>query len=895
MDVTYTSNKYKTVTFPPKVSTNLYDLAQEYKKKNLEFDKEIVMGEKIERNKIIPSGNVVKDIFSSTGKFFTKKFLLYENTTIKFKDLNPFVKKFNGKDYYIFDNKNTAIFLNSLYSKLGLNLEAKSDLFGKKINLYFPKDINTSWFIKKYISIESSSAPIEISELKPYVKGDVTNYKAYSIALNQNEGAQIEAEVNGAIIKVKKVNNDAVTWVKSTHGKDITENDKTKRTGWGKVLIDLPLYNNNLIDVYYGSVENVNGESIVEVAFPIYVTIEDMLTNKSLFDKYNTILFDSVNFFNAAYISVLKGLPTDQKTGILKKLIDLLPSETKELNKRLGASSRAMNLYLGLKKAFIGILRRIRILFDAFSIKDLNNLLNAINIFNNKRNFIIKKRKNSAPEKIYIDFLSIGEFVIEKNLNLIKGEIQSNNIKWGINKTFNLKNVDEIKNAVSDLASFYSLYKYLDPLNLYSIVSAEAIVAEVKIDFAEERKKVVNDAILDLNSMAFQGSKDYLSTMHKKYKYSGESFESFTVKKYKNFVESFIKNLTYAVEKFLVAYHTKLGAVDTNIPSTKEITRYISDIVGLYMFENDYLVVAKNITYSILKDSNINKTIPYDEEIFGIAVGNVPHEDMLDDVNNRLINTTALKNDLVDIRRDYIEMFLFFITCYSKLEKWYNKTNNLEMFASSDSNVTLVDLLRNIQNASGIKFKQDFFDRVTKLDSSRGFMDINFNTLKNIGQFVLHDFYSDGITGFIDIEPIKAKKLEENVENDGEIIDRNIVPVSNIIIEEFPDNVIRGNMDVSDYAKLNEIEDINMIRNEESGYQDNNNLNSVDISEAPSKTSASTYLSNFKKEINELKNRRDFSQKRGRRFEAREEIANKAKKYVDKNINTRTTRSMVRK
>lgn len=815
--ITYASNNVKTVMNPSNVSNlgNLYDLAKEYKTKLTKFDENITYNEIRTKEKIIPSLNVVKDIFSSSGKFFSKKLLIYDNITLQFKDLQNIFEvkqKIENVDYsyFIFDKNKTTALLNLIYSKVGINLKANSDLIGKKINLYFPKDTNNTWFIRKFVTIESSSAPIELVSLAPLaISNEPNTYKSYNVDLGGLSGINnntVDADIIGGKVKISKIGNDSVTWLRSSWGK-VSEVNNARKKGWGKILIDLPLYNDTLVDVYAQSVDSsVFRDSTVEVAFPIYLNIEDLLTNSSIFSKYGSHLLDNVNFFNVSYITNLRSLPSAD--GI-KKLTDLYLSESKENKKNISRYAKAMSIYLSLKRAYIGILRKIRSLFDAFSIKDLNRLLKSISVFNNKKNYIVKKKKvvdgqNNASFLRTIqsvDLTILSGFVNSKNLNVVTKDIVNNVIEWGKTKTFSLKSSSDIQKAIEDLATFYNDHKYLDPLNLYSVISAQNILSEVRADVANHRKITLDEQLAKINVMAANGSSLAFNAIKK---LAGDSVVSVYMHSiYDNYYKGFIKNMSEVVLTYLDEYIKDVSPNYQYIPDFKnELGKLVIAEFRLnYLDPKPYEIMTR--LFGVLLDQTSIYKIPFSREsVQKILVIN--ESNVKEPIKKKLLAILALNYIVNEFRDKLKESMNYFLNTLLEFEKWYSNTITLVNFnLGSFSNTDPVTILENISNSTKIKFTDGILSMVKEAynqSSKNTFIDFQLFNYHLLGHEVFAMRCNDGFGKIIDLKAAIEKKMSENESQIPIVSDPNVINIptgfipSNQQSDEFDISMSEGNV-----------------------------------------------------------------------------------------------------
>lgn len=835
--ITYTSNNVKTVMNPSNVSNlgNLYDLAKEYKTKLTKFDENITYNEIRTKEKIIPSLNVVKDIFSSSGKFFSKKLLIYDNITLPFKELqNIFEVKLKIENveysYFVFDKIRTSALLNLIYSKVGINLKANSDLIGKKINLYFPKDTNNTWFIRKFVTIESSSAPIELVSLAPLaISNEPNTYKAYNVDLGGLSGmvnSTTDMDIIGGKVKISKIGNDTATWLRSSWGK-VSEVNNARKKGWGKILIDLPLYNDTLVDVYAQSVDSsVFRDSTVEIAFPIYVNIEDLLTNTSVFNKYGSYVLDSVNFFNVSYITNLRSLHSLE--GI-KKLTDLLPTDTKENKKNISRYAKAMSIYLSLKRAYIGILRKIRTLFDAFSIKDLNKLLKSISVFNNKKNYIVKKKKvvDSQNNASFlrtthpVDLTLLSGFVNTKNLGVVTRDIVNNVIEWGKNKTFSLKTSSDIQKAIEDLASFYNDHKYLDPQNSYSVISAQNIVSEVRADVSNQRKILLDAELEKINFLSQTGSSRAFNALKA---LAGENVVSVYMgniysKYYKNFVKLMGEVVYYYMETYLYQVNPNI-ALPSNF--NEEVTKLlVAEFKANYLEPDLYGIMRK--LFATLLDQTSPLQIPYVEEtaknvlLVNETIILAPLKKKLNTIMSYNITVNEFRDKLKEATSDFLNVILEF-------EKWYNNSNKLHSIdVNLFSSINPVELFEAISNLTKIKFSDGVVNDVK--DSFKVFsttMTIDYQILNYFvfGYEVFGMKCKDGLGKIIDLKAAIEKKLSEN--------ENQIPVVSDPSIIVLPTILISSNQQVADYDVEMGAQNINNQSQELTGNQIKMEVKSTD-------------------------------------------------------------------
>lgn len=529
----YTSLKYTTEFGIPSAykAPDLHKAAIEYKKNVTRFNNELIGNEVITNKNIGPNENLIKDIFTPSGKFLSKRLLIWVNGKITY---NNFKELFTGNlnSEAEFSEKTTSKLLKFLYRNHGI--EANNEiLMGKKVYLYIPKNLNTSIKMAKKLTIESSSAPIVLAKTTNIVEGEEVKIEkevynnlirtnVYNVDLSNlnNVNNKKELTTNGAVIDVIREGSDVQTWVKNTYYK-ITERSIKSKQGWKKAIIDFPLYDRRLIDVY--KIDHVSGvdDTSIEVTYPISVTLEDILTNPKL-ASFKDWMYDNVNLFNITLMRILKDSRQNlgQQGEALIALLAKKDMETTDERKKINHLSKTMSLYLGLKKKLVIIMRKIRKLTEAFSIKNLNDILKSVQGFNDKKLFTTKIKKTKSekrkvPGKI-LQLTDLNGVCNVKWITLLKKFSGEGGYPFlGKDVKVSLSSPDEVKKTVRELFKLLEEGREMDSKTFYDVIDVDdvqnIIEASVVENDEEERNTVINgigDKLLNLEKEFRKSIKD---------------------------------------------------------------------------------------------------------------------------------------------------------------------------------------------------------------------------------------------------------------------------------------------------------------------------------------------------------------------------------------------------
>jgi hypothetical protein len=420
----------------------------------------------------------------------------YVKTTMKYADFKRFfgVTSENnpGNVYYLFDEERTSLCLSYLHKQKMLPIDPiHIKYLGKKINFYIDKDSRrsggTKWTLSKQMTIESTSAGSKISNLKNVFNAE-TKTQSYSIDISDSdiENTIIVNTIIGDIQVWRNLDGDKTSWLLI---KTYKNNSKTsgKNIGWGKSLIDLKIPNTDISEVYMSFGTEPTNDKEIEISFPVVCTIEDILSSPIYFSLLGEKMFSTVNFFTSSHILLLKQYFTEDKIqnyvgvagAILKKFLLLSSSSetiVKEELKVINKLSKCFSLFSSMRKTHITILRRIKNVIENFTIREFNILLKAISTYNTKKNFTLKKPKNQATVKIYLNLTEIKDYVSSNEYSLISGDIVGNEIKWGSNITLEKLEADGIKKLLVVLLEHYLKAQDLDPQNYYFFTSKEDIL-----------------------------------------------------------------------------------------------------------------------------------------------------------------------------------------------------------------------------------------------------------------------------------------------------------------------------------------------------------------------------------------------------------------------------------
>lgn len=606
----FTSLKYTTeFKLPPYNNKTLYNAAIDYKKSVNTFNNEMVGYETITKKGIIidEKDKLIKDVFTPSGKFLSKRNLIWVNEKITYADFKSYFYNSQTKEL-VFSEKTTNNMIKSIYNKYGISVD-REVIGGKKVLLYIPKSLNSKLVLGKKLTIESSSAPIELIQTKEIIIGEdfvdadknvfknLIRTNVYNVDLFGADSKDVET--NGANIKVIRQGSDITTWIKNTYYKK-NEKNQHKKMGWKKTIIDFPLYDKRLIDIY--SSEEIIGnnvdEAIIEVTIPIIVTLEDILTNVKL-AQFKEWLYDNVNLFNISIMRILKnsGVSLGSQGEAIISLISKNDMETSEERKNVNHLSKTMSLYLGLKKKMITIMRKIRRLTEAFSIKNLNDILKSIQSFNDKKLHLTKNQKSGdVKRKIQGKPLTVNDlnnYCTSSNLAIIKkylGQNNSSNPILGQNITIQLSSPENIKRTVKELFKILEEGKEMDHKTFYDIIDVEAVQEIIDNNVVENDNeerlgtydKITDDLTEVENAFKNKLVTDGISTF-------AEDFEQYP---WYTPNEFFGKLLDYLEAAGVGLFKKYINFVKNQFPSKRTSFRSYSDEdIELFLKENAYAIL----------------------------------------------------------------------------------------------------------------------------------------------------------------------------------------------------------------------------------------------------------------------------------------------------------------